>query len=409
MFNAGQWDVSALFMPLFLRNLVLLCYRSLYCVIVRLLCHTARKEPAADAKDLLFVRKDYLGDFICALPLLDALSRHVHRRGGRMALVVYPEQGEFALRCGIFDAVEALPVGQCQSTRLYWWLRRRLRRKWSGYHFREAVQGLFNALTCNDLLISAVAARERIRIAGFPDGVGKKYRLHAPYTRAYCYRPELSVQQNDLAFYEFITGEKPQLRPYAEYMPRLTAAELDALPEIPPRCLALVPGASRGCRRWPPERFAAAARWWLAENPENAVAILGSAPEQRLAREIAAALPAAAAARTVDLTGRTDLLQLSALLPRFRAVVGNETGTVHFALCCNVPTVSILGGGDYGIFEPSPLYRTEYCASVGDRHCFGCHWRCRYSGDDSRPFPCVAGISVNAVIEQLRNALQMIN
>ena len=204
---------------------VLQIYRKFYFIIARLLCHAARKELAAEAKDLLFVRNDCLGDFVCSLPLLDALSRHVHRRGGRVVIVVSPQQGGLARRCGIFDAVLELSIRQGHSLRCYRGTRKLLRGGMAEYRFREAVLGIMRPMTGNDLLMSAAPAAERIRIAGYyDDDCVDMAKPHAPYTRFYRYRHGASIQQNDLSFYEFITGEKPQLRPYAEYMPRLTAA-----------------------------------------------------------------------------------------------------------------------------------------------------------------------------------------
>jgi heptosyltransferase-2 len=103
--------------------------------------------------------------------------------------------------------------------------------------------------------------------------------------------------------------------------------------------VGLFPGANAPARRWPAERFGAAARALLADGVR--VAVLGGVGERGLTSEVAAAADGA-----VDLGGRTDLVDLAAVLSLCDLVVTNDTGPMHLAGAVGTPTVSLWGSSD---------------------------------------------------------------
>ena len=58
--------------------------------------------------------------------------------------------------------------------------------------------------------------------------------------------------------------------------------------------------------------------------------VIGTAPEQHLAR----AIPGA-----IDLTGRTDLAQITSLARGARIAIGNDTGPMHLIAAAGCPSV----------------------------------------------------------------------
>jgi ADP-heptose:LPS heptosyltransferase len=98
------------------------------------------------------------------------------------------------------------------------------------------------------------------------------------------------------------------------------------------------PGAAFPGRRWPPERFAAVARY-LAEAGHD-VRITGGPGEVELARAVAAAagLPPEAV-----LAGRTSTLELAAVIASARVVVSGDTGVAHLATAYRRPSVVLFG------------------------------------------------------------------
>lgn len=114
-----------------------------------------------------------------------------------------------------------------------------------------------------------------------------------------------------------------------------------AVPAAPPLvsgASVVHPGAAFPGRRWPPERFAAVARY-LAEAGHD-VRITGGPGEVELARAVAAAagLPPEAV-----LAGRTSTLELAAVIASARVVVSGDTGVAHLATAYRRPSVVLFG------------------------------------------------------------------
>lgn len=100
---------------------------------------------------------------------------------------------------------------------------------------------------------------------------------------------------------------------------------------LPARYAVLVPGASphRPEKKWPEQKFAS-----LAAQLSMPAVVVGGAGEAALACAIKSI-----AHRTIDLTGRTTLLELGAVLAGAALAVGNDTGPMHLAAAFGVPSV----------------------------------------------------------------------
>jgi heptosyltransferase-2 len=106
--------------------------------------------------------------------------------------------------------------------------------------------------------------------------------------------------------------------------------------------LALVPGSANGpAKQWPARSYGAlasrAAREW------NAQPVLVGGPADA---DVTAEVARAADCDCIDLAGRTDLLDLAALLANCRAVVSNDTGAAHLAAALSCPTLMLFGPTD---------------------------------------------------------------
>jgi len=100
------------------------------------------------------------------------------------------------------------------------------------------------------------------------------------------------------------------------------------------------PGASDPRRRWPSEKFAAAADI-LAENGANIV-ITGSDGDKPLAQEVCGLMKN----RALDISGATTLKSLSGVLAKSSMVISNDTGPLHLARAVGVPTVAVYWVGN---------------------------------------------------------------
>jgi ADP-heptose:LPS heptosyltransferase len=98
---------------------------------------------------------------------------------------------------------------------------------------------------------------------------------------------------------------------------------------LPDRFALLVPGSSphRPAKRWPIEHFRTLAA--LLDIPS---AVIGTEAERPLAR----AIPQA-----IDLTGRTDLAQLTSLARAAGVAIGNDTGPMHLFAVAGCPSLAL--------------------------------------------------------------------
>ena len=149
--------------------------------------------------------------------------------------------------------------------------------------------------------------------------------------------------------------------------------------------IGINPGAAYGtAKRWPPERFAAAAEL-VARRSGARVAIVGSAAERPLAEQIAAQLGASARV----LCGETTLADLVGVLRELRLLLTNDSGPMHLAAALGTPLVAVFGSTDWT--ETAPF--SERARIVREQtECAPC--RLRECPIDHR---CMARVAVDRV------------
>jgi ADP-heptose:LPS heptosyltransferase len=175
------------------------------------------------------------------------------------------------------------------------------------------------------------------------------------------------------------------------------AADPDALdlavPAVPPPvtgAAVLHPGAAFPGRRWPPERFAAVARYLAATGHD--VRITGGPAEVVLAQEVASA---AGLGPEAVLAGRTSPLQLAAVVAAARVVVSGDTGVAHLATAYRRPSVVLFGPVSPALWGPPP--RPQHVAL----------WHGDGTGDPwgTELDPALARITVDEVVTALDRLL----
>jgi uncharacterized protein YjbJ (UPF0337 family) len=116
-----------------------------------------------------------------------------------------------------------------------------------------------------------------------------------------------------------------------------------------PGATVIHPGAASAARRWPADRWAAVARAERAAG--HRVVVTGSAGERALAQRVARG----AGIDDGDvLAGRTDLLELAALVASARRVLCGDTGVGHLATAFGVPSVLLFGPTPPSEWGPPP-------------------------------------------------------
>lgn len=157
--------------------------------------------------------------------------------------------------------------------------------------------------------------------------------------------------------------------------------------------IAIGAGASYGSAKcWPPERFAVVANQ-MAEQSGAEIILFGTSGEAAVSAAISAVLRRPA----IDLTGKTTIAELPALLSRCHLFIGNDSGAMHVAAAVGLPVVAIFGPTDPNGTAPI----TPRCTIVQEKpHCSPCFLRrCPI---DHR---CMNRITTDAVLGAARHRL----
>ena len=220
------------------------------------------------------------------------------------------------------------------------------------------------AYNCTHSLCSAML----FKLAGIPDVIG----AHLTDDWRYVWRGRgpnyfitsvLHRDANDLnicdSFRYFMDSPPPTpgLVMHIDDKARVEAAAMLAQYGIGPCdfivCFQL--GASDRDKRWPEERFAQLAKM-LIEKYGARIVLLGVESEATLGKKFEEFAPGAA----VHLFGKTSIAQVAAILERSRALVTNDTGTMHIAAAVRCPIVLLSVG--YVHFRETGPYGAGHCA-----------------------------------------------
>jgi ADP-heptose:LPS heptosyltransferase len=340
---------------------------------------------------VLLVRLDAIGDYVLWSSYAAALRSRFPQGRWHVTLMGNELWSGLARDSGLFDAVWSLSRRRFVLDPIY---RFRVLRHLSRAGFEVAIHPTHaRDFLWGDSVIHCCGAHTRI---GWE---GDAYLLVPPqrwlsdrwYSRLVPGRrgPRPVLERNA----EFLRGlgvEPPrQLRPL-----RLTAAVPQELASRP--YFLLAPGASKDIRQWPVENFAEVGRR-LRERTAWACVICGGPAD----RPLGLALVSSSIGNVVDLTGRTSLAELVALIGGARFLLTNESGPVHIAALMGTPALVVAGGGHFGQFVPYPSDQVDATClpqTVTRRmSCFGCDWNCIYPLAKHQPAPCIGDVTCDDV------------
>src|SRR5216684_8882051 len=134
--------------------------------------------------------------------------------------------------------------------------------------------------------------------------------------------------------------------------------------------IAIGAGASYGSAKcWPPPRFAEVANRLQSEADADVI-LFGTAAEARVVTAISSEMR-----RTpIDLTGKTIIADLPALLSQCHLFIGNDSGAMHVAAAVGLPIVAVFGPTyPYGTSPVTPrcslVQQKPYCSPCFLRRC----------------------------------------
>jgi len=134
--------------------------------------------------------------------------------------------------------------------------------------------------------------------------------------------------------------------------------------------IAVAAGASYGSAKcWPPSRFAEVANCLQSEADADVI-LFGTAAEAC----VSAAISAEMRRPPIDLTGKTAIADLPALLSKCHLFIGNDSGAMHVAAAVGLPIVAVFGPTDpSGTAPVTPrcciVQQKPYCSPCFLRRC----------------------------------------
>jgi lipopolysaccharide heptosyltransferase I len=281
---------------------------------------------ACTPRRIVLIKPSALGDVVHALPVLSALRRRFPQ--AHICWVV--NRAYEPLLHGHPDLDATLPFdrgaargGWVAAARSFAGFVRALRAQ--RFDLAIDLQGLLRS----GLMMLATGAARRVGLAGAREGARwcctdtvalPPGEVHA-VDRYWCVAEALGAE-----------GPKTFKVPVA---PAAAAWAESVLRELPRPWLVLGVGSRWLTKRWLPEHFAV-----LAERAQHehggSVIFVGGADEVSLSALVCKML----SGPTLDLTGRTGLQQLAALLARADVMLANDTGPLHLAAALGRPVVA---------------------------------------------------------------------
>jgi len=312
--------------------------------------------PLADVRKIVVLRPSAVGDFVFALPALQALRQTWPE--AELVLVGQAWQRTFLrVRAGPVDRVVTVPpvpgVGASPETAADTVEVERFIEDMRAERFDLALQMVGGGRYSNPFLLRFGA---RLTVGGrAPD---------AP--RLDRWVPYRTPSQRRLALLEVasLAGAAIRLLPVGQPELALTEADrAEAARVVPPlpgeRLVLLQPGATDPRRRWPARSFAALGDRLAHDG--MCIAINGSPDEAPLVRDVAARMHAPA----IVLAGRLSLGGLCGLLARAALLVSNDTGPLHLGLALGVSSVGIFWLTN--LMEGMPLRPSSLHAALAAR------------------------------------------
>ncbi len=337
----------------------------------------------APPQSILVRSVNWIGDAVMTMPALRALRKRYHE--STISLLVKPavaplfEQDpsidEILLYDNMFDGIS----GRIRLARL---LKRR--------HFTKAI-----------LFQNAFDAALIAFLAGIPERIG--YRRDA---RGFLLTQPIPFRNDDrivhhVYYYLNLLKASGTAGDYSPPWIYLSLGErLDArgkLSGLRKPVLGINPGAAYGsAKRWLPERFAEVAQRFTNDT-KGSIVLFGGAGEEGIGAEIARCIGGRFTAPHcfLNLSGKTSIRELAALIAESDLFLTNDSGPLHIAYAVGTPLVALFGSTDPRLTGPVGEGNVVISAALPCGPCF--ERTCK-----NNDLKCMHSITSDEVYEGLR-------
>nr|WP_319392817.1 glycosyltransferase family 9 protein [uncultured Desulfobacter sp.] len=181
-------------------------------------------------------------------------------------------------------------------------------------------------------ILSAVitrCVRALVKIGFDTNDRGKMYTLTVPYDQDQ-YEPEVFYSLFSVIF-NLAAGVKINPPYFKDTLPV-------KIPTKKSECVCLFPGTTVLEKKWPEENWAHIVNW-LIQNKFTPV-LLGGQAEKKQCESIIAL---SGRPQAINLCGKLSISQTAMLFKQIRLLISTDSGILHLAMLCNVPTISLFG------------------------------------------------------------------
>ncbi|MDR1685968.1 MAG: glycosyltransferase family 9 protein [Desulfovibrio sp.] len=347
----------------------------------------------ADIKRLLYIRLDAIGDAVLAAGLLPSL-RTVYPNAEIIAVCDHACAPVYA-DANYVDRIIELPKNSLHTDEGFHTARRTLEAAGA-----DLVLNFVRSNTPYTLALSLLCGAPLLAVA---NNTSNMHPDNRNFLQNYVQTliplpdelPEIEVYDRVLDFY----GLKHE--PCFPFMPvgdeaRAKATQLwSETGFAPDKTIAAFAAAGVSCRDYP---LLGAALAPVCKKYGFSVLTLGGKGHEREVNHMVVDALRSHGIPALNLSGRLQLVESTALLGACRLAVGVETSLAHIACALSVPNVVVLGGGHFGRFMPYSPKTIAVCLPL---ECFNCEWRC--------PHPdtyCISGVRPPAITQAVRIALE---
>jgi ADP-heptose:LPS heptosyltransferase len=315
-------------------------------------------QTAPNARRVLLVRNDSIGDYLLYRPWLRRTSEEVQRRGQQLTLVANALWAPLARTwdADLFAEVVAVDFSRFATDLAY---RAEIVRSLGSLGAGEVIYPLHVREATVENFIRFLQAPVRVASQG-EHRTGPWFELlDAGYTRLLpSTRTVLFEYDRNREFFEHWratstvpTNTVANTAPLC--LPASVGAAATAEAQAAGPYIVLFPGASARQKRWPTSHFGRLAQALHQQyGHQYRLVLAGSPADAGLAHQIQQV--AGNAVPLDNRCGKTDLPGLAALVAGASLLISNDTVTAHLAAQAGTPCLVLLMGENYGKFFPYP-------------------------------------------------------
>ncbi len=204
--------------------------------------------------------------------------------------------------------------------------------------------------------------------------------------------PLINVIDHYKTIYESVTGRKED-----DYSTQVFVKPKTV--KIDGKYVVVVLGSSVAYKNWPVENFVEVSQ--VFKEFGWPVVLVGSSSEKHLSRKFKELY----AGKCVDLVGQINIEEVASVIKDSFLLLSNDTGPAHIAVALKKPSITILGGGQFGmisLYGYTDINKWIY----KEQDCFGDNWRCTHRTRKGEPTKCISSVPVVDVVNSLQ---QLIN